>query len=78
MVAARKVRPNKIKKEMKPLTSADFENDWAKERQFLELGAERNLRPAPHHPLYFPEESPRETRDKELQSIVEQNIKASQ
>ena len=32
----------------------------------------------PHKPSYFPEESPRETRDKELQSIVEQNIKASQ
>ena len=63
---------------MKPLTSADFDNDWAKERQFIELGAEQMLRPAPHNPLYFPEESPRETRDKELQSIVGQNIEASQ
>ena len=32
----------------------------------------------PHKPSYFPEESPRETRDKELQSIVGQNIEASQ
>jgi hypothetical protein len=54
------------------------EHDWQKEQRRIEMGAEQKLRPAPHHPLYFPEESPRETRDKELQSIVEQNIKASQ
>jgi hypothetical protein len=63
---------------MKPYTSADFDNDWAKERQFIELGAEQKLRPAPKRPLYFPKESPRETRDKELQSIIKENITASQ
>jgi hypothetical protein len=62
---------------MKPLTSADFDNDFAKERQFIELGAEQMLRPAPPHPLYFPEESPRETRDNELNRIQAENVRAS-
>jgi hypothetical protein len=30
-----------------PYTSADFDNDWAKERQFIEFGADEKLRPAP-------------------------------
>jgi hypothetical protein len=46
-------------------TSADFDNDWAKERAFIELGAERKLRPAP--PLYFPED----TKEDHLRDIVE-------
>lgn len=56
-----------------PLTSADFDNDWAKERQFIELGAEQKLRPAPKHPLYFPEDT---TAD-HLAEIVRENVEAS-
>jgi hypothetical protein len=59
---------------MKPLTSADFENDWAKERAFIELGAEKMLRPAPRHPLYFPED----TAEDHLAEVVADNGKAAQ
>ena len=31
----------------------------------------------PHKPSYFPEESPRETREKELQSIQRENVESS-
>lgn len=55
------------------------EQDERNEQTKAEIKADRlvNGHP-PRRPLYFPEESPRETRDKELQSIVGQNIEASQ
>lgn len=72
MVAARKICRNKIKKQMtKPLTSADFDNDWAKERQFIEMGAEKKLRAAPHSSLYFPED----TKEDHLREVVEGDTK---
>ena len=75
MVAATKICRNKIKKQMtKPLTSADFDNDWAKERQFIELGAEQKLRPAPHRPQYFPED----TKEDFLSEIIAESAKAAQ
>ena len=59
---------------LKPLTSADFDNDFAKERAFMELGAEKQLRPAPHSPLYFPED----TKEDHLKEIQRENVEASQ
>jgi transposase len=61
----------------KPLTSADFDNDWPKERAFMELGAERMLRPAPHHPLYFPELTPKQNAAEQLRGIAKDNVRAS-
>lgn len=58
----------------KPLTSADFNNDWAKERQFIEMGAEQNLRPAPHK--HFP--IPEDTTEDHLTEIVRENVESSE
>jgi len=58
----------------KPYTSADFDNDWAKERQFIEMGVERMLKPAPHR-----HQSPRDnTKEDFLAEIVAENVKATQ
>ena len=59
---------------LKPLISADFDNDYAKERQFIEMGAEHKLRLAPHSPIYFPED----TKEDHLAEIQRENVEASQ
>ena len=47
-------------------TSADFDNDYAKERQFMELGAEQMLKPAPHRAQFE-----RETDKEEILAGIE-------
>ncbi len=58
----------------KPLTSADFDNDYAKERQFIEMGAEQMLRPDPKKFLSFPED----TAADHLADIQRENVESSQ
>lgn len=56
-----------------PYTSADFDNDYAKERQFMEMGAERMLKPAPKRPQFH-----RETEKEEVLSAIEaENVSTS-
>jgi hypothetical protein len=57
-----------------PYTSSDFDNDYAKERQFIEMGAEQKLRPAPKKILYFPED----TKEDHLREVQRENVEASQ
>jgi hypothetical protein len=55
-------------------TSADFDNDWAKERQFMELGAEQMLKPAPHRAQFD-----RETDKEDILSAIErENVNGTQ
>ena len=57
-----------------PYTSADFDHDYAKERQFMEMGAERKLRPAPKRPQFE-----RDTEKEDILSQIErENVNGTQ
>ena len=60
-----------------PITSADFDNDWAKERAFVEGGVERMLEPV-SRPRYNREQTPRENTTEQLNDIQRENVEASQ
>jgi hypothetical protein len=58
----------------KPLTSADFDNDWAKEVQFIEMGVERMLK-SPRRPVHYFKE---DTKQDFYAEIERENVEASQ
>jgi hypothetical protein len=61
-----------------PYASADFDNDWAKECQFMELGVQQMLKPRPHRKHYDHEPTSKENTAEQLADIVKENVRATQ